>query len=380
MTAAAGQNNNTVVEFLRKYGLALAMILVISALHYLTPHGGMHDHSTGATSSPWWANLHGIYRRLYYFPIILAAFRGGPRGGELAALLVIALYVPHATGRIGHDPGSPTEKFLEMGLYLGVGMVTGILVGRINAARARLQVTAEDLQAALDEKTAMEAELVQSARLAAVGRLSAGLAHEIRNPLASIQGSAEVLGDDFPPEHPKGGMFRIMLEETARLNQVLTRFLAFARSEPGDSAPFNLGAEAAAVQQLLAHQPDTAPLQISGQTDLMAIGNAEQIRQVLLNLALNATAAAGPEGEVTLVLAREGDRAVCRVLDSGPGFSQDAVANFGTPFFSTKHEGTGLGLATSLRIAEDLGGTLQIDQNHAPGGSIVLTLAASDKL
>ncbi|MDX2475325.1 MAG: HAMP domain-containing sensor histidine kinase, partial [Candidatus Krumholzibacteria bacterium] len=201
----------------------------------------------------------------------------------------------------------------------------------------------------------------------------------IRNPLASIQGSAEVLGDDFPPEHPKGGMFRIMLEETARLNQVLTRFLAFARSEPGDSAPFNLGAEAAAVQQLLAHQPDTAPLQISGETNLWATGNAEQIRQVLLNLALNAAAAAGPSGEVELVLAREGDRAVCRVLDSGPGFSADAVDNFGTPFFSTKHEGTGLGLATSLRIAEDLGGTLQIDQDHAPGGSIVLTLAVAEK-
>ncbi len=375
MSSLAGQNNSTIVEFLRKYGLALSMILVISALHYLTPHGGVHDHSTHTTSSPWWANLHGIYRRLYYFPIILAAFRGGPRGGELAALLVIALYVPHATGRIGHDPGSPTEKFLEMGLYLGVGMVTGILVGRINAARQRLQTTAVDLQAALDEKTAVEAELVRSARLAAVGRLSAGLAHEIRNPLASIQGSAEVLGDDFPPEHPKGGMFRIMLEETARLNQVLTRFLAFARGEPGDSAPFDLGAEAAAVQQLLIHQPDTAPVKISGPDNLMALGNAEQIRQVLLNLALNATAAAGPEGQVTLQWERDGGLAVCRVRDSGPGFSDDAAANFGTPFFSTKQGGTGLGLATSLRIVEDLGGTLGIDPEHTSGGGIILTLA-----
>ena len=265
-----------------------------------------------------------------------------------------------------------------MGLYLGVGMVTGILVGRINAARIRLQATAEDLQAALDEKTVMEAELVRSARLAAVGRLSAGLAHEIRNPLASIQGSAEVLGDDYPPEHPKGGMFRIMLEETARLNQVLTRFLAYARSEPGDRAPFDLGAEAQAVQQLLALQPDTPALQISGQTNLKAMGDPEQIRQVLLNLALNAAAAAGPEGEVELVLERTGNLAHCRVLDSGSGFSAEAVENFGTPFFSTKHEGTGLGLATSLRIAEDLGGTLQIDPDQTAGGSIVLTLATAD--
>ena len=365
MTTTADQGNNTAGEFLRKYGLALAMILVISALHYLTPHGGGPEHAGHAGSAPWWANLHGIYRRLYYFPIILAAFRGGPRGGELAALLVIALYIPHATGRIGHDPGSPTEKFLEMGLYLGVGMVTGILVGRINAARIRLQATAEDLQAALDEKTVMEAELVRSARLAAVGRLSAGLAHEIRNPLASIQGSAEVLGDDYPPEHPKGGMFRIMLEETARLNQVLTRFLAYARSEPGDRTPFDLGAEAQAVQQLLALQPDNPALQIRGLTDLKAVGDPEQIRQVLLNLALNATAAAGPEGEVGLVLA--GEHAIGHLVENMRQFGgvvlaygkDDGLTNLAADRItqSVFHEGFakelvgGLGEETLLELA-----------------------------
>jgi signal transduction histidine kinase len=360
--------------FLRKYGLATAMILFITILHYVTPHGGVHDHSTHTTTFPWYVNLHGIYRRLYYFPIILAAFRGGPRGGVMAALLVIALYVPHAAGRIGHDPGTPVEKFLEMLLYLSVGLLTGILVGRISAAQTHLRRTAVDLQSALDEKTAMEDELIRSARLAAVGRLSAGLAHEIRNPLASIQGSAEVLGDDFPADHPKGELYRILRAETGRLNQVLTRFLAFARSAPGTVAPFDLAAEAEAVRQLLAHQPDAAPLQVTGERNLLALGNREQIRQVLLNLAINAAAAAGPEGDMRLVLARENGHAVCRVIDSGPGFSADAVANFGTPFFTTKPDGTGLGLATSLRIIEDLGGTLQIDQGQLLGGCIVLSL------
>ncbi len=382
MSAVQDQKNSAAPGFLHRYGLALAMILAISALHYVTPHGAVHgavhDHGTNTMTSPWYAHLHGIYRRLYYFPIILAAFRGGPRGGELAAMLVIALYVPHATGLIGHDPGTPVEKFLEMALYLGVGLLTGILVGRIDAARTRLQQTAVDLRAALAEKTAMEVELVRSARLAAVGRLSAGLAHEIRNPLASIQGSAEVLGDDFPEDHPKGGLFRIMLAETARLNQVLTRFLAFARSEPGESAPFDLVAEARAVQQLLAHQPDTVALEVGGKEQLMALGNREQIRQVLLNLAINAAAAAGANGQVLLRLDLADGRAVCRVTDSGDGFSTEAIENFGTPFFSTKNDGTGLGLATSLRIVEDLGGTLQIDQSHTSGGCIVLTLAAAD--
>ena len=178
------QPGGPAASFLRRYWLAILMIAVISLLHYNT-HWHIHA-------------LHGIYRRLYYFPIILAAFRGGRRGGVMAALLVIALYVPHAFGYIGFDPGTTVEKILEMLLYLLVGLLTGTLVSRINAARNRLERTAEDLQTTLDEKTVMEAELVRSARLAAVGRLSAGLAHEIRNPLASIKGSAEVLADDFP--------------------------------------------------------------------------------------------------------------------------------------------------------------------------------------
>jgi len=363
---------------LHKYGPSLALILVISALHYLTPHSGVHDHTTHATAYPWYINLHGIYRRLYYFPIVLAAFRGGPRGGEMAALLVIALYVPHATGWIGHDPGTAVEKILEIGLYLAMGLSTGVLVDRINAARSRLQHTAEDLRAALNQKTAMEDELIRSARMATVGRLSAGLAHEIRNPLASIKGSADVLSDDYPAGHPKARLFRIMLEETARLNQVLTRFLTFARTEPGERLPFDLTAEATAVQELLNQRPHTATVVCRGETSLYALGNGEQIRQVLLNLLLNGTAAAGPTGQVCLNLTREQDRAICRISDTGPGFSAEAVANFGTPFFTTKSDGTGLGLATSLRLVEDLGGTLTIDPEHSAGACVVLTLAATN--
>lgn len=363
--------------FVRRYGAALAAIGVITALHYLTPHGGVHDHSTHTTSYPWYVNMHGIYRRLYYLPIIFAAFRGGLRGGLGSAVLVVTLYVPHALGLIGHDPGTGIEKFLEILLYLGVGLLSGGLVERLNLARRHLQQTAEDLQAALDDKTAMEAELVRTEKLAAVGRLSAGLAHEIRNPLASIRGSAEVLGDDFPADHPKGGLFRILLEETGRLNGVLTRFLDFARSEPGESRPFDLAAEAEAVRQLLAHQPDTAPVRIRGTGPVPALGNRESIRQVLLNLAMNGAAAAGPDGEVTLELDCTAGVASCRVTDTGPGFSDEAAANFGTPFYSSRHGGTGLGLATSLRIAEGLGGSLQLDREHA-GGSVVLTLPCAN--
>jgi signal transduction histidine kinase len=297
----------------------------------------------------------------------------------LAALLVVALYIPHAFGLIGFDPGTTVEKILEMALYLAVGLLTGILVARINRARDGLAQTAGDLQTALEEKTAMEDELIRSARLAAVGRLSAGLAHEIRNPLASIQGSAEVLGDEFPAGHAKAGMMGILLEETGRLNQVLTRFLTFARSEPGDIEPFGLPDEMQAVAELMAHRPDTAKVVVDqGSPDLPhALGNREQIRQVLLNLALNGAAAVGSTGRVTMACSFDGATVSCRVCDTGPGFTDEDLANFGTPFYTTRHDGTGLGLATSLRIVEDLGGSLKVDTGQTVGACVVLTLPAA---
>ncbi len=354
------------MELLRLYWLVFAMIAVISLLHYNT-HWHIHA-------------LHGIYRRLYYFPIILAAFRGGPAGGVLAAMLVIALYVPHAFGLIGFDPGTTVEKILEMLLYLMVGLLTGTLVSRINAARDRQKRTAEDLRVTLDQKTAMEAELVRSARMAAVGRLSAGLAHEIRNPLASIKGSAEVLADDFPEDHPKSRMFSILQEETGRLNQVLSRFLAFARSEPGEVAPFDLEQECRAVAQLMEHRPEPHIVSITTATGVpLARGNREQVRQVLLNLTLNAAEAGGADGNTRIKIDADGDEVHCSVIDSGPGFTDEARANFGTPFFSTKSDGTGLGLATSLRIIEDLGGTLEVDSGFMEGGRVLMVLPVALK-
>ena len=227
----------------------------------------------------------------------------------------------------------------------------------------------------------MEAELVRSARMAAVGRLSAGLAHEIRNPLASIKGSAEVLADDFPADHPKERMFTILQEETGRLNQVLSRFLAFARSEPGDITPFDMTEQCRAVVELIEHDPGAVPITIESPPGLgSALGDPQQIRQVLLNLVLNAAAAAGPNGSVDMILESDPGQVICRVQDSGPGFTAEAVANFGTPFYSTRSEGTGLGLATSLRIVEDLGGSLAVDSSFTEGACVVLALPSAQKV
>jgi two-component system sensor histidine kinase HydH len=343
-----------------RYAAVALMVAVITLLHYNT---AVHIHGA-----------HGIYRRLYYFPIIFAAFLGGRRAGLVTAGCICLVYIPHAFGWIGFDPAPALEKILEMILYLAVGLVTGILVSREMATRRSLCQTAEGLKQALVEKAAMEDELVRSARLAAVGRLSAGLAHEIRNPLASIQGAAQVLEDDFPPAHPKGRLLQVLLQETARLNGVLSRFLDFARPRRAGRDRIDIPAEVRHVVELVRHRDDMKGIDISPGTFPPAPctieADRERIRQLLLNLVLNAAQAAGPAGEVTIACDRADQALECRVTDNGPGFTDEALENFGAPFFTTKPHGTGLGLAVCHRIVEDLGGRISA-RNVTPRGAMV---------
>lgn len=322
-----------------------AMTVTITLLHYST---SFHLHGA-----------HGIYRRLYYFPIILAAFTGGWPAGLGTALAVCALYIPHAYGVIGRDPAPTLEKSLEMALYIAVGLVAGMLVSRERRAVA--------------QKKSAEAQLARQARLAAVGRLSAGLAHEIRNPLASIQGAAEVLADDFPPGHHKGRLLRVLMDESGRLNTVLTRFLAFARPQQGRRELVELAAEARDIVQLVRHRPGAPRLAGPPPAAAAAVrGDREQLRQLLLNLVLNAAEAAGAAGMVRVEIARAGAAVSCTVEDDGPGFGAEALANLGQPFYTTKEGGTGLGLAIALRIAEDHGGRLAAADR--PGGGARVTV------
>lgn len=330
---------------------------LVSLLHYVAP---VHAH-----------HLHDVYRRLYYLPIILAAFLHGWRGGMVAALVVCAAYLPHAAGKISHDPATDTQKALEMVLYLTIGLTTGLLVSRLQRAQRELEGSLEQLRAA-------EAELVQSARLAAVGRLSAGLAHEIRNPLASIKGSAEILGDDFPAEHPKRRLLGVLVQESSRLNDVLTRFLSFARPPAIERGTLDLVQELQAVTTLLSAQREGQAARIvleTAETDRAAIqGDREQLRQVFLNLVLNGCQAAGDGGIVRVRIAPVPAAWKVLIHDSGPGFTQEAMENLFTPFFTTRREGTGLGLAISHRIVESHGGTISAWTDPEGGGVVEVVL------
>ncbi len=354
-------------RFPGRYYLIYGAILAITLLHYMT--GTSHEHHY----------FHGIYRRLYYLPLILAAFAGGVRGGLLAALVVCIVYLPHAfgLGSIHADPAPAVEKTLEMVLYVAVALVTGMLVSRGDKTRLRLQRS-------IEEKERMEQELIRSAKLAAVGRLSAGLAHEIRNPLASIKGSAEILGDDFPDDHPKKRLLKVLVEEADRLNRVLTRFLSFARPQAPEKRRVDLASEAEAVVSLLSGQQDGRSAKIEVQSRSAAgpfvEGDPEMLRQVLLNLLLNALQATDGRGTIQISF-EESDKGsgevTLHIEDNGPGFTPEALDHLFSPFFTTRESGTGLGLAVSHRIVEAHGGRIEVENREGGGARVTVVLRAA---
>ncbi|MCA9729384.1 MAG: ATP-binding protein, partial [Candidatus Eisenbacteria bacterium] len=197
-------------------------------------------------------------------------------------------------------------------------------------------------------------------------------------------------------------------DESQRLNEVLTRFLSFARPRELKAAAFAIEPEIRTVIELARTQKETARARIevmdhpcpdgsgSGngparaddsnagtaavtENPLLAFGDREQIRQVLLNLILNAAQAAGPGGHVEVRCSAEEDRIRLEIRDDGPGFSDEAIENVFTPFFTTKEKGTGLGLAISHRIVESHGGCIEVANRPEGGACVTLELPRPDR-
>lgn len=228
------------------------------------------------------------------------------------------------------------------------------------------------------EQRALESQLIQSEKLAAVGQLVSGVAHEINNPLTSIAGLAEFLQERVGPASAEAEHLRVIHEQAERAGRIVRNLLTFARkTTPGDALvdlSDTVGRSALLLGYEL-HLHGTDMVQDRLDEPLPVRGNGDELQQVLLNLITNAGHAlrALPPGQrrrVTLICAREGERVVVRVRDTGPGVPAELVPQLFTPFFTTKEpgEGTGLGLSLSFRIIESHGGRLAY-QPVAGGGA-----------
>src|SRR3954471_3498931 len=329
--------------------LAIAITLTLTTIAlYLTPDELEHWHY--------------ILQRLFYFPIIVAGLTLGWRGGAVVSVLSSVVYL------LRHETLGPfdwIDRDLEATMFCLVGVLTGVLSEREPKQRESLRETAKRLKEVYAELQNNVEHLKRAARMSALGHLSAGLAHEIRNPLASIDGAAYVAQTDPDPVR-SAEFLGIIRKETQRLNGLVTQFLEFARPRPPElqkADPRELtDSVLSLVGQVAARSNVRLKQSFDGPVGAVRF-DQEQIKQVLLNLVLNAIQAMPNGGEVTVSAEESNGMLILRVRDTGAGIAPEKVDDIFDPFYTTKQDGTGLGLPIAYQIVQQHGGELALESN-----------------
>lgn len=306
---------------------------------------------------------------LYFLPIVVAAFWYGVRGALLAAgfaglcYLPKVLYSPWATG---YSP----DKFSEaLDLFI-VGSVLGVLADRERRRNQQLEELNQQLAETYRELQDNFEHLRRAEQFSAIGQLSASLAHEIRNPLASIEGAADLLRPGAVSDDQREEFVQIIKKESKRLSRLLTELLNFARPHTPVYQETSLGGIVSSVANLVGVSASKQKVEIRQKTpaDLPTVKcDPEQIRQVILNLAMNALQAMPTGGKLDLLVYRQGTAVAIEVRDEGPGVAPSDVNKLFSPFYTTKKDGTGLGLAIAQKIMVAHGGLITVDQRKPHG-------------
>ncbi len=230
----------------------------------------------------------------------------------------------------------------------------------------------------LTEMKKLESDLRLKDRMAAVGELSAGIAHEIRNPLAAIAGSVQVLKSSKSLTPQEQRLMSIVLKESERLNKSISDFLRFVRPQERNPVEFDVAASLSETLDLLVNSPElTEKHRIVRRIEppsYTIVGDADQIRQVFWNLARNAVAAM-PNGGVLDVRTSVADGSYHIVFaDNGRGMTLSDMEKLFQPFRTNFPSGTGLGMAISYRIVQEHGGRIDVSSRHGSGTSITVSL------
>ena len=355
-----------------RLSIIAGLLLAVTAMHYLT--------------TTQLVNAHDVYRRLYYVPIVLGGVWFALRGGIVTSILASLLYMPHVLFHWQHHPSIALEQYLEIVLYNVIGCLTGFLAEREREQKLRYQKTAETLEESYrklreqaDQIIEIEGQLRRADRLSALGELSAGMAHEIRNPLWSIKGTAEILRDGVAPDDPKLEFADILIKEVDRLNKVLEDFLRFARPEPVEHGRFSPNKAIEEVLELTRQQAlrNRVEVEVVLAEDIEIPGRGEQIQQALLNLVLNALQVMPDGGQLKVSSTVHGNEVGIHVSDSGPGIAMEDRERIFNPFVTTRDSGTGLGLAITQRIIQSHDGHIHLESTPGHGSSFTLCLPIS---
>ncbi|MGI4757368.1 MAG: sensor histidine kinase [Janthinobacterium lividum] len=340
-----------------------AMVVVLAVFTWLIP--------------PRAVVLHNILHHLNILPFMLAGLLFGWRGAARAILLATVLQTPSIVRHWHPDPVDAQDQIVELSTFGVAGLLAGVVADRERMQRRSVELTKQELERVYTELRENIEQLRKNERLSAAGQLSASLAHEIRNPLASISGAAGILARGNATPDSRQECLEILTKESQRLNKLLTNFLDFARPR---LPRFQFADPLAVVQStcLLAQHMAASrgiALSVHGNGASREVScDVEQIKQVLLNLLLNALQASEAGSSVTVRVRGEQDNLRIEVEDAGCGMSASDLESLFDPFFTTKDYGTGLGLAVAANIVRQHGGNLYGTLNSTPGMTFTMLL------
>ncbi len=343
----------------------LGAVGTVGILQYLTPPTLVH-----------WLY---ILQRGYYVPIVLAGLRWGWRRGLIVALLSGAEFAIGTPSIWKVRRVDVLDQCLEICVFCLVGLTAGVLTDKQRKQQQALEMTTNQLRQAHHDLQENFESLKRADRLSALGQLSAGLAHEIRNPLAGIEGAITVLQRRSSSEERRLEFLEIIHKESSRLNRMLNRFLNFARPAKPDLNMIEIDDLLESVINLARHADGNGRLELKKEIRPSASTvkcDPEQMKQVLLNLVMNAIQAMPHGGTVMLAARQDEDKVIIDVEDQGTGIMKGDVERIFDPFFTTKSTGTGLGLSVAHQIVTQHGGSLTIPRNSPAGSTFRVSLPA----
>ena len=327
--------------------------------------------------------------------ILLTLFEGYRRGLTLTVGLAVALLaaLSATTGMLIYQERRSWAILGDLRGALGKIAPTYPALIQITPPASSTQALAKEIRSLTENwrefcthcQHIHETEMLQAEHLATMGELAAGVAHEIRNPLAGIAGAIEIIGKDFPKDHPDREIMDDLRQEVRRIEKVLNDLLAYARPKAPQFGMADLKETVARTLQFARQQIGSKNVEFSIQipSPLPRFRmDPEQLQQVLLNLVLNGIQALDQEGKITIqakVLSGSGtpnrpNYIEVSVGDTGAGIPRDLMEKIFRPFYTTKRGGTGLGLSLCRRIISQHGGTLTAESEVNKGSRFIIRL------
>lgn len=342
---------------------------VTGAMHYVDPYTAYED----------------VLREgLLYYSIF-----GFTLAGVLALLvnLVLQKVVISPLRKLTNAMKNVEENKFDVEINLSSRDEIGDLAGSFNQMAIRLKESYSDLERRVDERTRELSEskrqLIQSAKLASIGELAACVAHEIRNPLAGISASSQILKRKCQREEDQTELINMILLEIESLEEVVTNFLNFASPTRSELKNCDINDLLEETIHMVMKQFSDQNVKVNKGYDKhrpVVVVDEKQIKNVFLNIFINALQAMPNGGNLVVTTKKSEDKVLVEIEDTGVGIARENINKIFEPFSSTKHQGTGLGLSIAQRIIEEHGGSISAESEEGSGATFTIEIPLNEKL